>query len=80
MPLYEFECEACGERFEELTGLDGSAACPRCGSDQTQRRLAGGFRTMKFGLRGKAARESNARRAEREATRSERIAERRKQR
>ena len=33
MPLYEFECPACGRVFEELrrSGDDAEAACPDCG-------------------------------------------------
>ena len=78
MPLYEFECEACGEIFEELTHAGATPNCPNCGSAKTKRLWSPGFRTLKFGLRGKAARESNARRTEREAARQERLAERRK--
>lgn len=33
MPLYEFECPACGRVFEELrrSGDEAEAACPECG-------------------------------------------------
>lgn len=39
--MYEFDCEACGERFEDLVpaGTE-SAACRNCGSDQTRRVLS----------------------------------------
>ena len=32
MPIYEYECHRCGERFEELQGLedDPVEACPHC--------------------------------------------------
>ena len=35
MPIYEFECEECGTRFEELVAADGSARLPgvRLGDD-----------------------------------------------
>ena len=41
MPIYEFECGECGERFEELTsaGTD-SARCPACGADGAGRRFS----------------------------------------
>ena len=41
MPIYEFLCPACGDRFEELTsaGTEG-AECPRCGSAQARRVLS----------------------------------------
>ncbi len=38
VPIYEFQCEACGTRFEELveTGTE-SADCRSCGSGPTRR-------------------------------------------
>ena len=41
MPIYEFECSACGERFEELSeAATELAKCPRCGSPEARRRLS----------------------------------------
>ena len=41
MPVYEFECEQCGRRFEELTASDTpSPACPECDSGQARRLLS----------------------------------------
>lgn len=40
MPLYEFECEGCDERFEALVRMsqkDDPKSCPQCGSEQTTR-------------------------------------------
>lgn len=40
MPLYEYECDACGERFETLVSAssrDETKQCPACGSDETER-------------------------------------------
>lgn len=40
MPLYEYECEECGERFETLVSAgrkDETKACPGCGSRETAR-------------------------------------------
>jgi putative FmdB family regulatory protein len=33
MPLYEYECEACGHRFEVIQKFSDSpiATCPKCG-------------------------------------------------
>ncbi|MBN1150274.1 zinc ribbon domain-containing protein [candidate division WOR-3 bacterium] len=33
MPIYEYECEKCGERFELLLSFDSSSekVCPKCG-------------------------------------------------
>ncbi len=38
MPLFEFECTACGERFEELIRDDQPlATCPSCNSGHTEK-------------------------------------------
>ena len=35
MPLYEYQCSACGNRFEDLVAVDAPApACPSCGGAQ----------------------------------------------
>lgn len=41
MPMYEFDCDACGERFEDLVPADTDATeCRLCGSDETHRVLS----------------------------------------
>jgi putative FmdB family regulatory protein len=51
MPIYEFQCKACGHRFERLQKMSDPdpAVCPTCGEPQVGRmlsapqfRLAGG--------------------------------------
>jgi putative FmdB family regulatory protein len=51
MPIYEFQCNACGHRFDRLQKLSDPdpSVCPSCGAPQVQRqisapqfRLAGG--------------------------------------
>ncbi len=40
MPLYEYECADCGERFETLVSArrkDDPKKCPGCGSEATER-------------------------------------------
>jgi putative FmdB family regulatory protein len=38
VPLYEFECERCGARFEELVDAGtASVACRSCGAEGTRR-------------------------------------------
>ncbi|MFC1945828.1 zinc ribbon domain-containing protein [Chloroflexota bacterium] len=40
MPIYEYECEKCHEKFEmfrSITENDNDVACPRCGGKQTKR-------------------------------------------
>ena len=69
MPLYEFVCGACGARFEELVAAGGTRAVP--GLWQRARHAACSRRSPTagpaVGLTGAAARESDARRREREA-------------
>jgi putative FmdB family regulatory protein len=41
MPIYEFECPACGNRFERLAGVGTQRAdCPRCGGAEASRVLS----------------------------------------
>ena len=38
MPIYEFECDACGARFDKLVRAGTqSVACEQCGTDRTRR-------------------------------------------
>jgi putative FmdB family regulatory protein len=82
VPLYEFACDACGARFEELVPPGCTAPCPACGGERVRRVFStiaeGG---LAVGLKGKAAKESDARRSEREAAKKERfVAERKRKR
>jgi putative FmdB family regulatory protein len=75
MPVYEFECEQCGERFEELTSSDThSLVCPRCASTRT-RRLLSPVSPAGRQPRGAGVRSDESRRRDREAARGERLAE-----
>ena len=41
VPIYEFRCTACGERFEELVAAGTSSRpCAGCGSPDTERVLS----------------------------------------
>ncbi|HEX6666813.1 MAG TPA: zinc ribbon domain-containing protein [Solirubrobacterales bacterium] len=80
VPIYEFECEECGARFEELLGAgDVAAPCAECGSTRTARVYS---RVSPPGRqpRGAAVRSDESRRGEREAARADRITESRKRR
>lgn len=79
MPIYEFECEGCGARFEELVGAEASAACSACGSERT-RRLYSAVSPPGRQPRGAAVRSDESRRREKEAGRQERIGEAQKKR
>ncbi len=82
MPVYEFACDACGAQFEELVAPGGMAPCPACGNEGVRRVFSPiAERGTGVGLTGAAARDSNARRAEREAAKKERfVADRKRKR
>ncbi len=43
MPLYDYQCRACGKSFELLRRMqdaDRELECPDCGSDQAERLLS----------------------------------------
>jgi putative FmdB family regulatory protein len=74
MPLYEFECEDCSARFEELVASSAQAvACPRCHSSRA-RRLLSSVSPMARQPRGARVRSDESMRREREAARGERLA------
>jgi putative FmdB family regulatory protein len=48
VPIYEFVCESCGHRFEELVGSHvgrqaADVACPECGSSKVERQISGSY-------------------------------------
>jgi putative FmdB family regulatory protein len=43
MPLYEYRCEKCGNRFEKLRRMqdaDKDIECPQCESEEVERLLS----------------------------------------
>jgi len=42
MPIYEYHCSACGERFDRLTSTAERSAvsCPRCNGNRVERLLS----------------------------------------
>jgi putative FmdB family regulatory protein len=45
VPIYEFTCQSCGHRFEELVGSHvgleaGDVACPDCSSAEVERQVS----------------------------------------
>jgi putative FmdB family regulatory protein len=79
MPIYEFECAQCGERFEELAAAEEVPPCPACGAAGA-RRLLSAVAPPSRQPRGAAVRSDESRRREREAARGERLADSRKKR
>jgi putative FmdB family regulatory protein len=40
MPIYEYECQKCGERFEVRRGMaesDNETKCPKCEAEKPRR-------------------------------------------
>jgi len=75
VPIYEFHCDECGTRFEELvTAATEAAGCPSCGS-RRPRRLFSSVSPPSRQPRGARVRESESRRRDREAARGQRLAE-----
>ncbi len=80
MPIYEFECEGCGARFEELVAVDSAGpACPSCGAERA-RRLLSSVSPPGRQPRGAGVRSDESRRREREGARQDRLSETRKRR
>ena len=77
MPIYDFLCEACGATFEELVRGDAVPVCPRCGAGRPRRLLSQVAPPLRIGLRGAAARRSDATRSAREERKREERAARR---
>ena len=43
MPIYEYRCQECGEKFEKLVRSSSDhteLACPNCGSKQAEKLLS----------------------------------------
>lgn len=74
MPIYEFECDECGVRFEDLVPSETiSLVCPECGASRA-RRLLSTVSPPGRQPRGAKVRGDESRRGEREAARGERLA------
>jgi putative FmdB family regulatory protein len=79
MPIYEFVCDECGVRFEELVPAGAEAACQACGAKRT-RRLYSAVAPPGRQPRGAKVRSDESRRREREAARQDRLSESRRRR
>jgi len=55
VPIYEFVCESCGHRFEELVGshvgLEAEdVVCPVCGAAKPERQLSTSYAPLQHGM------------------------------
>jgi putative FmdB family regulatory protein len=62
MPVYDYQCAACGNTFEELVRLGETPNCPACGAASPRKLLSapsapGTSRAIVAGARRQAARE-----------------------
>jgi putative FmdB family regulatory protein len=74
MPIYEFECEECGSRFDELVSAEAAPPpCPACASLRI-RRLISIVSPAGRQPRGAGVRSDESRRSEREAGHKDRLA------
>jgi putative FmdB family regulatory protein len=51
VPVFEFSCQSCGRRFEELVGShvgrdSSDVVCPECGSAEVERLLSSSYATL----------------------------------
>ena len=51
VPIYEFACQSCDHRFEELVGSHvglevADVVCPECGSAEVERRLSSSYASL----------------------------------
>jgi putative FmdB family regulatory protein len=76
MPLYDFRCHECGTEFEAMAPVGGTAACPKCGAEQTERLLRPFAGPFTIRPRGIAAKRADAARRVKEEQRLERKAAR----
>lgn len=77
MPIYEFRCASCGAVFEELARADELPPCPECGAPGPERLISQVSPPARIGLRGAAAKRSDATRRAREERKREQRAARR---
>jgi putative FmdB family regulatory protein len=77
MPIYDFECRACGERFEALLAAGQSPACPACAAPKAHRLFSPIAGPLKTGLRGSAAQRSDSLRHSRDERLREGLANKR---
>jgi putative FmdB family regulatory protein len=64
MPIYEFDCAACGERFEDLVPAGTvSAKCKHCSSEETRRVLSAPMPTWRLVKTPGSARQQEIRNA-----------------
>lgn len=80
MPIYDFACRGCGERFEALVNAAQRPACPVCATPEPDRLFSPIAAAPKAGLRGSEARRSDRLRHSRDERLREGLADKRERR
>jgi len=69
MPIYEFQCERCGEKFDKLMSMkDPVPSCPACDASDVRKRVSaagfvlkgGGWYKDHYGLKSGSSSESSS--------------------
>ncbi len=58
MPIFEFQCQKCGEPFDELVRSAAAideVSCPKCGSARVKKKLSTFATKVSGGTRGSSA-------------------------
>jgi putative FmdB family regulatory protein len=79
VPTYDFRCDSCGLEFEASVPVSERAACPECGTPESIRLYRPIAPPAGTGMKGYAARKSNAQRHDREERRWEGFRKQREQ-
>lgn len=51
MPLFDWECQACRHRFEEMASGDAKPVCPQCNAAEVEKLLTVGSVNLHLGGR-----------------------------
>ena len=79
MPIYEFVCERCGAKFDQLMSMsDPTPSCPQCSGDQVRKLVSaagfvlkgGGWYKDHYGLKGSSSSSSESSKSESTKTES----------
>ena len=51
VPIYEYKCDSCGERFEVFVSMGDTAkqSCPKCGHEKSTKLVSSGGFVLKGG-------------------------------
>ncbi len=59
MPMFEYKCNDCGHEFEELVFGEKKPACPKCKSENTEKKISAFSTSGSTGSSASAAKSCN---------------------